>query len=221
MCFPSGFTHVLVADLNLIHYFTPSGIQEEVWPPDVGRRGKAEFLGISGMCLDQSDNLVIADNRKTPVVGTYSQDTGRPIHQFKLKSGQEFKEPSYIACNRRTGLIYVSDSIKGCVYSFDKHGKHVNTFGNNPKGHLICPLGLDVSCDDKIFVADKGAHCISVYSMDGGSGSFMYNAVDAGQGVQDPIAVAVNADGSLSLAQQSYDYGCDSNSVKFFKRMVK
>ncbi len=49
----------------------------------------------------------------------------------------------------------------------------------------------------------------------------MYNAVDAGQGVQDPIAVAVNADGSLSLAQQSYDYGCDSNSVKVFKRMVK
>ena len=66
-----------------------------------------------------------------------------------------------MACNKRLGLTYVSDSINGCIYGFDKHGKHIFTFGTTNgeqkgNGGLVCPLGMDIAADDNVYVADKG-----------------------------------------------------------------
>ncbi len=46
-----------------VHYFSARGEQEEVWPPDLGRRGAAEFANITGLGVDAADQLVVAEHR--------------------------------------------------------------------------------------------------------------------------------------------------------------
>ena len=210
---------------NQVHYFSLAGKQEEIWPPDLGRRGRDEFINITALGVDCSDNLVVAESRKESTVGIYSQDTGQPIRQCTLKSGKSFGEPSYISCDHRHGITYVSDSIKGCIHSFDKHGKYISTFGDTPgRGNLICPLGMHLTDPGELYVADKGANTVTIYSVtgrgstSGGGGYLMYHALTKQDGILDPVAVSLSPWGSLAVAQHTLQYGSDSYAVKLYTR---
>ena len=230
ICLSAEGHHFLVADCSMVHYFNLHGEQEFVWPSDVGPRGGgsgdgkgSEFQKIMGMSADCFDNLVIADTcaKRGPIVGIYTQDTGHSIRQCKLKSGDAFKEPSYVACNKRLGLTYVSDSITGSVYGFDKHGKHIFTFGTNGaqkgNGGLVCPLGLSIGPDDNVYVADKGSNSVTVYPMLGGEEP-VHQALTREDGLRDPVAVSVGPLGQLAVAEETFDFGSDSFSVKLYNK---
>ena len=223
--------YMLVADVSAVHYFNLRGKQEYVWPSDVGPRhggGRGsekgtQFQKINGMATDCFDNLVIADTctKRGHIVGIYSQDTGQSVRQCKLKSGQNFGEPSYVACNKRLGLTYVSDSVNGCLYGFDKHGKHIFTFGTNGEqkgnGGLVCPLGLDIAADDNVYVADKGTSSVTVYPVLGGEAP-VHQALTPEDGLRDPVAVSLGPRGQIAVAQETFDFGADSFSVKLYSK---
>ena len=46
-----------------VHYFNLLGEQKETWPPDLGRRGRDEFINITALGVDCADNLVVAEYR--------------------------------------------------------------------------------------------------------------------------------------------------------------
>ena len=175
------------------------------------------------MAADCFDNLVIADTctKRGHIVGIYSHDTGQSVRQCKLKSGQNFGEPSYVACNKRLGLTYVSDSINGCIYGFDKHGKHIFTFGTKGEqkgnGGLVCPLGLDIAADDNVYVADKGTSSVTVYPVLGGEAP-VHQALTPEDGLRDPVAVSLGPRGQIAVAQETFDFGADSFSVKLYSK---
>ena len=230
ICLSAEGHHFLVADCSVVHYFNLRGEQEYVWPSDVveprsvgsGCSSKgSEFQKIMGMSADCFDNLVIADTcaKRGPIVGIYSQDTGQSVRQCKLKSSENFREPSYVACNKRIGLTYVSDSITGRVYGFDKQGKHIFTFGTNGaqkgNGGLVCPLGLSIAPDDNVYVADKGSNSVTVYPMLGGEEP-VYQALTPEEGLRDPVAVSVGPRGQIAVAEETFDFGSDFFSVKLY-----
>ena len=195
--------------------------------------------------MDCADRLVIAEHRTESTVGIFSQDTGQPVRRCKLRGGGTLGEPAYIACDHRHGLTYVADSIKGCVHSFDKNGNHVGTFGgSSPAGRhaggggggdgggLICPLGMHLTDSGELYVADKGSHAVSVYSVPGGKGGsggaasgwgprLLYHALTEEDGLRDPVAVALSPRGSLAVAEHSMDFGTDSFAVKVYKRSMR
>lgn len=110
-------------------------------------------------------------------------------------------------------ITYVADSVKGCIHTFDKSGRHITTIEDK----VICPLGLHVSEDDNVYVADKASNAISVYNMLG-TGGHMFDALTAEDDIKDPVAVTMNTDGCLAIAQQTFDYGSDSHAIKLFQR---
>ena len=75
----------------------------------------------------------------------------------------------------------------------------------------------------QLYIADKGAHTVSVYSVHGGTGStaggqLLHHALTESDGLRDPVAVAVSSRASLAVAQHILDYGSDSYAVKVYKR---
>lgn len=65
------------------------------------------------------------------------------------------------------GRIYVSDTVQRGILLFDIPGKKFSVFGNSGAGALSKPIGLDVSAEGEVFVADNSTKRISVYSADG------------------------------------------------------
>ena len=80
---------------------------------------------------------------------------------------------------------------------FDVERKHVKTFGQNGKGEeqLNVPLGIDVSTNGQVYVANFDNHCVSVFREDG---TFIRII---GQGkLQYPTDVLVHSSGLVYVA---------------------
>ncbi len=201
----------------------PAGEQEYAWPDCTkgGKKGGTEFQRIMGLSPDSFNNLVVADScaKRGYSVGLYSMDTAQCIRALRLQPGLQLGEPSYITCNPRLGLVYIADSVKGCVYGFDKCGKHVMTFGKSEsEAGLGCPLNLAITNNDHVYVVDKGTNSVPVYSMLGGDRP-LYRALSEEDSVHDPVAVCLGEDQrQIAVAEQTYDFGSDAFAVKLFQK---
>lgn len=65
------------------------------------------------------------------------------------------------------GRIYVTDTVKRGVLMFDVPGKDFKMIGTEGPGALAKPIGIDVSKDGEIYVADNSAKRIVVFNADG------------------------------------------------------
>ena len=74
-----------------------------------------------------------------------------------------------VAVSPVNGNVFVSDSDKFQIHVFDVERKHVRTFGQRGReeAQLGRPLGVDVSADGQLYVANKHNHCVSVFREDG------------------------------------------------------
>ena len=155
-------------------------------------------------------------------VGIYNQDTGQIIRQCRLKRGHSFGEPAYITCDKKHGVAYVSDKRRGCIFAFDKNGRHISTLGqktNLNNDGLICPLGMHLTDAGELCVADKGAHSVTLFPGLGNCGvgdGEPFHLLTEKDGIQDPVAVSFSPRGSVAVAQHSMDFGKDLYSIKVF-----
>ena len=65
--------------------------------------------------------------------------------------------------------VFVSDASNSQIHVFDVERKHVRTFGQRGQGEgqLNYPLGIDVSANGQLYVANQINHCVSVFREDG------------------------------------------------------
>jgi len=67
----------------------------------------------------------------------------------------------------RKGRVYITDTQQRAIVMFDLLNRKVKLFGTEGRGNLLKPLGIDVSKDDEIFVADNTAKRVVVFDLDG------------------------------------------------------
>ena len=112
----------------------------------------------------------------------------RYIYEATLRSSNNISEPTFaeklqqIATGSRiapTGLakpygvvahngrVYVTDTQQRAIVMFDLMNGTVKFIGTDGPGKLLKPLGIDISKDEEIFVADNTAKRITVFDLDG------------------------------------------------------
>lgn len=67
----------------------------------------------------------------------------------------------------RGGRVYVTDTAQRAVLLFDIAGKRFLQFGQSEPGRLQKPIGIALSPDNEIYVADVSARRVQVYDADG------------------------------------------------------
>ena len=102
-----------------------------------------------------------------------------------------------VAVSPVNGSVFVCDNANSQIHVFDVERKHVRTFGQRGQGEgqLSFPLGIDVSANSQVYVANLFNHCVNVFREDG---TFIRTI---GQGkLQYPRGVLVHSSGLVYVA---------------------
>ena len=105
-----------------------------------------------------------------------------------------------VAVSPVNGSVFVSDNGNSLIHVFDVERKHVRTFGQRGQGEgqLKYPLGIDVTANGQLYVANHFNHCVSVFREDG---TYIRTI---GQGkLQYPSDVLVHSSGLVYVADGS------------------
>ena len=125
----------------------------------------------------------------------------------KRGSGEEFYDPSGIACDS-TGKVFVADN---CIKVFTAEGKFLMRFGKRGEGRgELNPHGIAVDTNGMVYISELDNHRISVFTSEG---HYMTSFGRKGNGpgqFEFPSDLAVDNNGVV--------YVCDysSNSVQLF-----
>ena len=86
-----------------------------------------------------------------------------------LQFPQQPGAPWGVAVSPVNGSVFVSDFSNSQIHVFDVERKHVRTFGQRGQGEgqLKYPLGIDVTANGQLYVANHFNHCVSVFREDG------------------------------------------------------
>jgi len=92
----------------------------------------------------------------------------------------------------QNGRVYVTDTVQRSVVMFDINNNIYKEFGREKPGQLFKPVGIDISTQGEIFVADVSARHISVFDLEGSFLRFLGNKAM----FKRPAGVSVSSDGS-------------------------
>lgn len=95
-----------------------------------------------------------ADSLRSFVTGTGNAETTEPLGK-----------PYAVAVHR--GRIFVSDSTDRLIKVFDVPAGKYYKIGDDPRGTLSKPLGLDVDAQGNVYVVDATAKAVLVYNPEG------------------------------------------------------
>jgi len=90
------------------------------------------------------------------------------------------------------GRVYVTDTVQRAVIMFDTKNNQYKQFGSEMPGQLFKPVGIDISAQGEIFVADVSARHITVFDLDGKFLRFLGKK----EMFKRPAGVSVSSDGS-------------------------
>ena len=90
------------------------------------------------------------------------------------------------------GRVYVTDTVQRAVVLFDTRNKQYKQFGAEMPGQLYKPVGIDITAQGEIFVADVSARHITVFDLNGNFLRYLGNK----EMFRRPAGVAVSNDGS-------------------------
>ena len=135
-----------------------------------------------------------------------------PIMQFGEEGGDdgEFKAPTGIALDQE-GHIYVADTDNHSIQKFDKDGKFLERWGEEPDsedGTFYYPRGLATSADGTVYVSDSGNNRVQKFDTHGnfvhawGKFGFAWRGAEAGK-FDVPWGVATDTQGMLYVSDTS------------------
>ena len=157
---------------------------------------KTAFYGIEkplGVAVSPDGSRLYATQSGTKAAAFVFNREGKKIGELKPPGTDiGYHVPVYLAVHPDSGDVYVGDRAAGKVYIYDATGKYRSTFAPKGKAGTFSPLGIGVTKDDTLYVADAGSaepkdHRILVFAKDGtlvktlGKGELNYpNAVVPG-----------------------------------------
>jgi sugar lactone lactonase YvrE len=174
--------------------------------------GNGEFSDASGIAVDSSGNMYVADTgnnriQKFSSTGTFMNKWGTR----GIGDGQ-FKSPSAIAVDS-SGNVYVADSSNHRIQKFSSTGAFLSKWGGldvvpggkeirsgNGDGQFNAPRGITTDSSGNVYVADTLNHRIQKFTSDG---TFMSKWGSYGKGngqFNTPYGVAVDSSGNVYVA---------------------
>lgn len=213
--------------------YATDGVKGIVWEivPGANVRPLAEHLATpSGIAIAPDGTLVVADpgshtiQRIDPATGTATLVAGKP-NESGFADGAtataRFNAPVGVAVSA-DGTIFVADTYNDCIRAIDKDGSVRTVAGGDGPGfadqavgtaaRFDTPAGIAVAPDGTLVVADTNNHRIRRVTVEGMvttvAGSGAYGDRDGGlleASFAEPIGVAVDASGSIYVADASSD----------------
>ena len=125
------------------------------------------FGQLRGIACGNNGTWAVADWSKNCVYVFDNRDDLIYILGSQGNKNGQFKYPCDVAFDDNNEL-YVTDSCNHRVQKFDPRGNYLLHFGGKgaDEGQLNCPVGITAH-QDKVYVADRGNHRISVFKKDG------------------------------------------------------
>ena len=222
-------SNLYVADLvGHILKITPAGVLSFFAGSGVGAADglgtAASFNGASGLTVDASDNIYVADDnnyeiRKVTSAGLVSTFAGSSAHQGSvdgLGTAASFSNPVSITIDK-LGNLYVSDVGDNRIRKITPAGAVTTIAGSGAKGFLNgnalqasfnYPAGLVVDANENIYVCDKtnnaireitAAGVVSTFSgVEGFPGST--DGLIAKASFYEPRGIIINSKGEFYIA---------------------
>lgn len=119
-----------------------------------------------------------------------SSDRLRQFATGTLGTAEGMSKPYGVAVYK--GRIFVTDTVKRAILMFDVPGKEFKLIGTEGPGALRKPIGIDISKDGEIYVADNTSKRVVVFDQEG---NFL-RAFGDRQILNRPSGVAVSPDGT-------------------------
>jgi sugar lactone lactonase YvrE len=187
----------------------------------------------NGVALDSRGGLFISDDNRVMKItpdGAISTVAGSGTAGYSgdgdLAASAQLNQPWGIAVDAE-GNLYIADSLNDRIRKVDRNGIISTVAGNGKFGNvgiggagpaasaqLNGPAGVAVDSAGNLFIADSNYHLIRKVARDGsistvaGNGTFGYSG-DGGPATEaqfnDPIAMAVGADGKIYVADYRND----------------
>jgi DNA-binding beta-propeller fold protein YncE len=197
---------VYVADEKVLAIFI---FNTETGQVELIKNGQhARFKLITGLTLDDGDNLFVSDSALRHVVVFDKQ------HKAQASISQGLRTPAGLAVDNENRFLYVADSEldQVLVYDADPPYKLLRTIGKasgkhdlTTPGDFARPTNVAVDKDGNVYVTDTFNDRVEVFDADG---NFIRTFGKAGDGpgyFARPKGIAIDADGHIWVADAVQD----------------
>ncbi|XP_023932415.1 uncharacterized protein LOC112042305 [Lingula anatina] len=161
-----------------------------------------------GITLNRQGHMMVSDTRQKSIF-TFHDASGHLLNTIPLSM---CRDPWYITVNSVNDNIVISDAGSHCVYVLSPTGDQLYQYGTQGRGdgQLWGPRGVCTDRRGHIFIADCFNRRIVALSP---QGQFIRYIVTEDDGLQSPMAVAINPAGQLVVAE-------DGGKVKTFQYIL-
>jgi len=154
-----------------------------------------------GIVADSSGRIYVSDPEMKKVT-VYSED-GKFLFNFE----GEMERPTGLAINRRTGTIYITDTLAHVVYMYGPDGKRIRSIGKRGDGNAEFNYPSHVCTDSKgrLYVTDFLNFRIQVFSPEGDFLNKFGRVGDSFDAFDKPKGVAVDSEGHIYVVDAGKD----------------
>ncbi len=110
----------------------------------------------------------------------------------------DFSAPQGIAIDQTTGDIFVADFGNDRVQQFSSFGAYIAEFSTTSYGSLSSPIGVAVSPDGELYIADSGNDDVVGFDTATDTQNLLFGSSGTGQGAFDePAGIGLDMDGNI------------------------
>ncbi|XP_013404133.1 tripartite motif-containing protein 3-like [Lingula anatina] len=146
-----------------------------------------------GITLNRQGHVMVCDRGKMSIFTFYAA-SGQLLDTIPLNM---CADPQYITVNSVNDNIVISDFVKHCVHVLSPTGDQLYQYVGN--GQLRKPCGVCTDSNGHIFIAEWGKRRIVALSP---QGYFIRYIATKADGLNSPIALAINPAGQLVVAEE-------------------